>query len=125
MENRTSGTNPEQHGFNIPRQNWSIADQADMYLTIVRYDRLKYGFCEKYGYRLGESALALKKCGDNETVIWDGVQTKAELKERYDKALEVALTQVPLDDRDKWITEFQRELNEVYDMHMALDLNMQ
>ena len=113
----------ENLGFNVPKQDISIGDQADIYLTIHTYDSLKYGFCDKYDYRLAESALALKKCGDDETVIYDGVQTKKELSECYTVALEVALAEVPLDDHTIWIEQFQRELNEVHEM--AVQMGMQ
>lgn len=112
--------NPLDEGFSIPKQDIGIGDQVNIFLTLRNYDTLKYGFCDRYGYRLAESALALKKCGDRKVVVYDGVQTKADLLECYDAALWAALSKIPLDDRDIWTEEFQRELNEVHDMAVAI-----
>jgi hypothetical protein len=123
MENRTGNFEPGDPGFNIPKQDVSIGDKADMYLSVFKYDQVKYGFCDKYGHRLAESALALKKCGSDETVVYDGIQTAEELRKLFFMSLAVALSDITPNGRGKWMAGFLNELNEVHKLAVSLSMH--
>lgn len=122
MESQPGGHNPLEDGFRIQKQDLSIGDQADLYLKVSRYDKLKYGFCDKYGYRLGETALILARYENQETVIYDGVRKTEEVRELYEQALEAALMEIPLNHRERWMSEFLSDLNNVHEVALALNI---
>lgn len=126
MERQSDGDDPISDGFDIPIQDLSMGDQVDAYLKVLQYDRLKHDFCDRYGYRLGETALALARLGARygtpKGIIYDGL-TMEELRQRYEQALETTRTQIPLNNRGRWMSEFLSGLNDVHKVALALDMH--
>lgn len=113
-------------GFETPRLDPSMGDQVEMYLNVRNYDRVRYGFTEKYGYKLaeqlgfgqgeiclGEISLGLARYGEHEVYVWDGYMFADKERARYEQQLGKVLSRIPLDDHGIWMDEFLYDLSDV------------